>query len=169
MSGFDWSGSAEGGAQAETIPNGDLVPVTISKIVYGKKGGQPFQSKSGDPQIMVVFRDLEEREASQMFTLSKKAAWTLARLMHRFGVDLDGLAASGIEPHHFAEKHIADNYLIGRKGRINIRWPIVDGVVSKYPEIEPCEQVASAEVPSFDGAKPRSAEAVEIKESDVPF
>lgn len=154
---YDWTGAAQGGPQAEKIPAGKRIPVTIHKIVYAKKGGKTFASKGGDPQIMLVFRDEKDREAAQMFTLSKKAAWTLSRLMSRFGLDTDTLKAEGIQPEQFAIPTFADAKLIGLRGLVDVKY--VDG----YSEVEPSDELDVA----VNSTGP--TEYTEIKEEDIPF
>lgn len=161
---YDWTNNANGPTDADKIPAGQNIPVLIDRVIYGKKSGK-FQSRKGDPQIMVIFTDGENNEAGQMYTLSDKAGWTLARLLHRFGVNLDELKAEGIEPKHFAQQAIADRKLIGLRGKINLTW--VDGENgSKYAEIEPVEGAA------LPPAKPKPVAAKvgdDINEDDIPF
>lgn len=160
MSNFDWNKSAsEEGQNAEKIPAGEGIPVKISKIVYGKKGGGSFHSRNGDPQIMLIFADQSGCEAALMVTLSEKAAWVLARIMSRFGLDLDALKAEGVQPGHFAEPTFANSRLVGLQGRINLKWK-EDG----YPDIEPCE--SPAVTPS---AAPAPGELPHIDEASIPF
>lgn len=165
---YDWNASLEGGESSEKIPAGQNIRVGITKIVYGKKGGAPFKSKSGDPQIMVIFSDDQEREVSQMYTLSKKAAWVLARLLSRFGANLEDLKNSGVEPIHFANPTIASTHLIGRTGRINLSYN-----AAGYAEVDPCEMDAAVTVqdtkPAFQKAAAETAAYTKIDQSDIPF
>ena len=161
MSTFNWTEKAtEEGGTSEKIPAGQSIPVTISKVVYGKKGGAPFKSSKGDPQIMVIFTDERDREAAQIITLSDKAAWVLARLLHRFGCDTDALNSEGVLPKHFAEPAIGNAKLIGLRGRIDLTYN-----EQGYADCQPCEVDANGQhVPS---GPPKADSTIEA--DDLPF
>lgn len=159
---YDWKSSAESPPQAAKIPAGTNLLLRIAKVIYGKKGGAPFKSKSGDPQIMAIFEDTDGNEASQMFTLSDKAAWVLARLLSRCGVDLDTLRADGIDPKHFVDKAICDKYLVGKSCRCNVTYN------GEYANVEPCD----VDTQNFERAMNNSSGPAgyePIAEEDIPF
>lgn len=132
---FDWSKSAEGG-NAEKMSNGYHY-ATVDRVILGSKGKGLFKSKSGDPQIMVVFTDpIDGGESSSMFTLSDKAAWTLSRLLARLGVDLDALKAQDVSPKHFANGALAESYLRGKSCWIKVE---PDPAKPEYQRITPLE------------------------------
>lgn len=121
--GYAWKANAEreGGSTAAKIPPGHH-RVRISKVLHGDRQGQ-FQSKAGDPQMMVIFQDSEAREASMFITLSDRAGWVLAKLLDAFDppANLARMEEDGIEPVHFADPNFADANLNGRE-----LWVVVD-------------------------------------------
>lgn len=121
---FGWNKASEQSAAAKMGPG--VHAVRVSKIVTGGKSG-PFKSKSGDPQIMVVYESEDNAEASEMLTLSEKAGWTLARLLSRVGVDLDAMERDGIEPRHFAQKEMAESHLLGKSLWIRVEHEVDEG------------------------------------------
>ena len=137
---YPWQQKAdsEGGERAEKIPGG-VHDLKIIKVVFGKKDGHAFQSKSGDPQIMVVVTDAQGREAAQMYTLSDKAGWTLAKLLGAAGANLTRMETDGVEIGAFAEPSFATQNLVGRTLRAEVKW--VDG----YSEITPIRRDPTAE------------------------
>lgn len=150
--GYLWQQESEreGASQAERIPAGTH-EVRISKIIHGTRQG-PFQSRDGDPQIMLVFQDRQAREASLFVTLSEKAAWVLAKVMACCSppVNLARMQADGVEPERFSDPEFADANLLDRQLVIQVEWP--DG--AKYPEVTP--------------VKPRSASASPSPSTDDP-
>lgn len=121
--GFNWKDKAneEGGQYADPLPDG-VHDVEIIRVVFSKKDGEAFRSKSGDPQIMLIFADAEGREASQMVTLSFRAAWVLAKILDAAGADLDAMEGDGVEPKDFAGEAFANANLVGRQLRIEVTW-----------------------------------------------
>ncbi len=168
---YDWTAKAVDGGEAEKMENGTH-HVEIIKIVFGKKGKPSFHSKNGDPQIMVIFGNSADEEAASMFTLSKAAAWTMARLLSCFGVDTDALRDDGIEPKHFADPSFANNVLVGRTGMIEVTNDDDGG----YPEVKPVhmDEADGAESP-YAGQKtyvPDHGEGgahTPITEDQIPF
>lgn len=168
---YDWTAkAADGGGESEKMGNGRH-HAEIIKLVFGKKNKPTFRSRNGAPQIMVVFGNPEEEEVPSMFTLSKAAAWTMARLLSCFGVDTDALREDGIEPVHFADPAFANSVLVGCKGMIEV----VNDDDGGYPEVTPVHMDAtdSAESPYqqtetyiSDGS---DGPHVPIKEEDIPF
>lgn len=167
---YKWQDNADGGSDQPTkIPAGSGIRVRIDRIIYNKKGAGPFKSRNGDPQIMVVFVDDQDREAGQMFTLSDKAGWTLARLLSRFGVDVAALEADGIEPRHFESKAVADRYLLGLVGRVDVAW--IKGNDGKdYAEVTPCK-VEGDTPPKVQPKRqpPPQSNGSDLTEDDIPF
>lgn len=132
---YDWNeeSNREGKPQAEKIPDG-VHDLTVKKIVYGSKA-KDFRSKSGDTQMMVVFVDAEGCEAAQMYTLSQKAAWTLARLLGACGLDLARMKAEGVEPVNFSDPDFAETNLLNRTLRAEVKWVEKGGKV--HSEVTP--------------------------------
>ena len=133
---FDWTHAEQGDPQAQTerLPEG-WHRVRITRIVTHRSTGEPFTSRKGDPQIMAVFADDRGREATQMYTLSDAAAWTLARLLSRIGHDLDTLQEEGVEPRHFADRRFAEDRLLGRAVWAHVTWSEPDDRGRQYSEV----------------------------------
>jgi hypothetical protein len=115
---YDWTGAAEGGNAEKMHPGYHYA--RVDRVIMGKKSGA-FKSRNGDPQIMVIFNDdLDGGEASTMLTLSDKAAWTVARLLSRLGVDLEQMKRDNVEPRHFANEKLAQSYFVGKSCWIKV-------------------------------------------------
>ena len=159
MSDFTWSSASEGekAAQAEKIPEGEH-EVTITKVIHGGKNG-PFLNKNGDPMILLIFIDDQAREASQMYTLSEKAAWSIAKLLTSFQppADLTKMDEASVTPLSFADPDFAAANLIDRKLMAEIQ--IVEGAAGvKYHNVLPIK-----------GSSPQAETAVTVAEDDIPF
>lgn len=100
---YDWKKAEESGG-GNPMPDG-IHHARVSKIKTG------LTTKKGDPMIAVTFMD-STGESESLFTLSDSAAWNLARLLSRCGVDLEEVKADGIEPKHFSQQKIAEQYLL---------------------------------------------------------
>ena len=133
MSKYNWSEEAEKSGGSVKLPDGRHT-VKIKEIVFEGKNG-PFVSKSYDKQMLVVFQDADEREVAQMFTLSVKAGWVLAKLLAACqpAIDLDRLAKDGIEPKHFGNPEFASNQLVGRSVLVDVTTESRDG--KEYPRV----------------------------------
>jgi len=111
---YDWEveSKKEGGSQAARIPPGEHT-LLCSRAIYGKQDGTLFSSRAGDPQVMLVFVDNQQREAAQMFTLSDAAGWTVARLAAAMDPDLPGeMKRRGLHPHDLAEPEVLKYWLM---------------------------------------------------------
>jgi len=106
-----WSDAAESEGGPKSPPGWHFYQVTRAMRVT--KGGREFRSKNGDPQLFVIFEDEDGLEASQMFTLSAKAGWTLAKFLSRAGVDLAALDSEGIAIDDWASETFARERLEG--------------------------------------------------------
>ena len=136
---FDWTHAERGEAQAERLPDG-WHAVRIARIVTHRSSGEPFTSRKGDPQIMVVFADERDREATQMYTLSEAAAWTLARLLSRTGNDLERIKEEGVEPGHFADRRFAESKLLGRRCWVHVTWSEPDDRGRQFSDVTPLHE-----------------------------
>ena len=154
---FDWEqeASKEGGDYAERIPAG-VHDVEITRVLFGSKGGGVFQSRAGDPQIMLILADREGREAAQMVTLSQKAAWALARLLSAAGANLTRMKADGVEPKDFADEGFATANLVGRRLRIDLKYK-AGGDGKEYADVTPIRR------------QPQVAETSGIDPEEVPY
>lgn len=137
--GFSWTESSEpregdGGHRAPRIPDGDH-DVAVAKVVFGK-GNTLFQSNNRDPQILVIFADEEGREASEMFTLSDRAAWKLALVLRAAGANVQKMDERGVKPTDFADEEFCEKNLVRRRLRVNVQWETgTDG--KAYANIRP--------------------------------
>ena len=146
---YAWQKQADEEGAAAKIPAGEH-SVRIIKVRHGNQSG-PYQSKSGDPQIMLIFQDREAREATLMITLSDRAGWVLAKLLSCCDppANLERMEADGVEPTHFADEQFADANLLNRQLRIHVEWE--SG--SKYPNVTPIKP-ASTSPPATSEAPP---------------
>lgn len=142
---YDWGAEADrdGKEKAEQLPAGTH-DVELVRVVFGGRGGS-FKSSKGDHQIMCVFADVENREAAQMYTLSEKAGWALAKLLSAAGANVQRMTASGVKPQDFANADFAEKNLVGRKLRVQVDWD------SKgYASITPVRKEAVADATAND-------------------
>jgi len=135
---YNWEDEASREGVADRIPNTDRVRVSVSRIIYRDRHG-PFQSKSGDPQIMLVFLDSQDREASTMLTLSVKAGWVLAKFLGCFDppANLARMTELGILPEHFADPTFADKQLLDRQLDVSVKWIKREGANREYADVTP--------------------------------
>lgn len=111
----------EGGNSAPQIPDG-FADVEIKRLVHTNREGERFESQGGDPQMMVVYASDDGCEAVDMFTLSDKAGWALAKMMEAAGMNLAKLDAAGVQYIHFANEEWAAKALVGKRLRIHVKW-----------------------------------------------
>lgn len=115
---FSWKESSEpkeGAQRAPSIPAGRNIQLKVDRVIFSAKGGGGFVTKDNDPQIMVIFTDTNGNEASEMITLSEKAAFKLSQILRASGADLDRMDAQGVTPEQFAYSEFCDRHLVGRK------------------------------------------------------
>jgi hypothetical protein len=152
--GYDWNKAADENAQSERVPAGRH-RLKVGKIIFGKKDGTKFSSQAGDPQILLVFSDNQDRETSQMFTLSDAAGWTMARLLKAAGANVERMTKDGVTPQRFADETFANAQLLGRdfeadvvyeKGKDGKDYARVTPLRSKSTETVPSQQEAQ-EIP----------------------
>lgn len=109
---YDWEGQAEQEGAPKSEPGWHIY--TVTGVLRGTRT-KTFESRAGDPQILVVFTDEEGLEAAQMFTLSEKAGWALARFVSRAGVDVRKLREDGVEPGDWADEDFAKRKIMHRQ------------------------------------------------------
>jgi hypothetical protein len=103
------------GQQADLMPE-DTHLAKIVNFYHGKKdGSKTFASKGGDPQVLLIFQNRDGEQATQMVTLSEKAAWVMAKILKAASVDLAEMQASGVDISSFADPDICRKYLVDRK------------------------------------------------------
>lgn len=146
MSFQGWQKEAEK-AGAEKLPLGTH-DVKIVRLVWEKQG-EPMLSQSGDVQFMVIFQDAAQREAALTITLSAKAAWVLARLCSRAGMDLAKMDEAGVGLDRFEDREFANKNLLNRELAIKL----TQRQGSQYPDIEPLVRGAAAtgDAPAYGG------------------
>jgi len=146
---YNWEKEAdrEGGEQSERLPSG-IHDVEITRVVFGSKQGGVFTSKSGDPQIMLIFADSEGREASLMVTLSRKAGWVLAKVLRAAGLRMSQMTADGVEPKDFASEQFATANLVGRRLRIDVKWFKSERDGKEYADVMPVATGANYSQPA---------------------
>lgn len=169
---YRWTEAVEGPMQAEKIPTG-FHKLRIVKVIHAKRSGERFESSNGDPQMMVVFADLIERECIQMFTLSEKAGWTLARLLECAGDDLKELERQGIEPRDFAEPAFAKKKLVGLSMIGYVEWERGDDD-KEYSRVDPKkpDELSKRVLEQLDaesGTASTTGPHAPIDDSDIPF
>lgn len=140
--GYDWEDAASGSRnRAPLIPEGQTA-LEVKDIVFGGKNGK-FSSKNNDPQIMLIFADGKGNESGQMFTLSNKAAWTLAGILAAAGADLRKMKERNIQPSQFADERFARAQLVGRKFTGDVAYESEGG--KKYARITPLRTDSTAQ------------------------
>lgn len=106
-----WTDAEQGGEASEkSAPGWHRYKVT--SVLRGSKA-RTFKSSKGDPQLMVVLTDEEGGEATAMFTLSERAAWSLAKFLSRAGVDLEQLDRDGVDLESWTDESFARRRLDG--------------------------------------------------------
>lgn len=148
---YDWTDQTEGPQRAPRIPPG-LHLVRIFKVVHGKQNGELFQSKSGAPQMLVVFQDAEGQEASIMLTLSALAGWVLRKLLQCCYpvVNLAAMKEHGIKPEDFARPEFAQKQLLDRWTVIQVE-AATDSKGEEYLNCMPARCPTEAEVRAASG------------------
>lgn len=119
-----WKAKAEreGGEFADKMPAG-IHRATVVRVMRERKDGTTFtSSRTGAPQLMVVFANAHDEEAVAMFTLSDKADWVLAKFMSCAGIDLDRMDADGITTRHFEDADFAAKQLMDRECWILVEY-----------------------------------------------
>ncbi len=151
-----------GGSDYRRIPPG-VCFVRVSKIKFGGRDG-PFETKNGDPMLMLCFEDESKNESVLMLTLTEKAGWVLTRLLSRLGEDLAALEAADIHPSDFVRKEIAEKYLLDKKCWMRVEE---DG---KYQRLTPLHEGEAKEMQEIAVVVPGSAiGTMPPAESDIPF
>lgn len=131
--------NSEGAGQSEKLVAG-VQDLKIVKVVFGSKNDGYFTTKKGDRQIMLVYADDQDREGSQMYTLSGPAQFALAKVLEAAGADLDKMDRDGIGIDKFAEERFAQANLVGRSLRADVE---LDG---KYFKITPLRKPTTVSV-----------------------
>lgn len=171
---MDWNKSAEG-SFADKIPAGMGLKLTVKKVKHASKKGE-FTSSKGDPQIMVVFSDANDCEAIEMFTLTRGAAFRLAKLLGAIypSGSMAKLKEYGIEPHHFQNAGFADQMLVGKSVVCDLSYD--DRGYSEFVFVKWTPNLPASELGALAKtvSAPKAAEipvggGASLPETDVPF
>lgn len=158
---YDPDAEVAQGAQSEKMPTGRH-DVTIAKVIVDK-GGNPWKTKKGDRQILVIFENDGGQEASAFFPVEGAARWRLAQLWHGIGENTASLKAKGFtDPTTLCVGKIADHWLLKKRLQIDVEF---DG---KYHDVEIVmpEQV---EPGSGIGKPPPREDVPYDRDSSIPF
>ena len=107
-----WKKDSEGSGGRKTAEGWHLYEVV--RCMRYKKDGTELKNKSGDPCLLVIYRDEDGAEGSVNYSISDKARWKLARDLSRLGVDCDELDQRGVGTLDFAQLDFAESELMGR-------------------------------------------------------
>lgn len=134
---MNWKEQAEkkGPEKNPPLPEGQQ-QLTIAKVVMGNKQGW-FKSKSGDRQIMLVFTDNQEREAVQMYTLTEKAAFALAKVLEATGADLEAMTKDNLDITAFEKETFAVAQLEGKSLKADVKYEVSKTDGKSYARITP--------------------------------
>lgn len=115
MSEFNWLEASQGGAATSAPIEEGFHFLRAVKVVRTKKDGEPFTTRDGAPQVMVVMENQSGREHVEYFTCNDAAGWKLAQFLRCAGANLDAMQKDGITPERFADKVFAEKQLIDRE------------------------------------------------------
>lgn len=162
---MDWNNPENNNNEAPKLPDG-YHRVKVGKILHGKKDGTTFENKNGDPYILVVFQDAEEREASCNYTLTDAMLWKLGELIGWSGGsnELTELQPAAVD---FTDPSFCEQHILGRKC-----WVYVE-TKGKYTNADP---VDPDKVPAEALQKAKSSAPVTAggpspdgEDDDIPF
>jgi len=154
--GYDWSKEAEGEGTAGKLPNG-IHHVTGVKTVHGAGPKGPW--------VMVVAEDAAGMETTAIFTLTEKAAWTLARWISRCNPDnLKAMHSEGIEPTDFVNPDLAAQYLIGES-----TWVRIEDGNPPYKNVTPLKEEEVPEALRGVVKAPAPPKDDDLNLADIPF
>ena len=111
MSGFSWSKAADG--DVIKLPVG-YHRCTCTKVARANKEGVEYTSTDGDPQLLTVWENADGESAVSVFTLTNKAAWTLAQMLKFSGANIEKMEADNITPRHFEDIEFSKKKILGR-------------------------------------------------------
>lgn len=180
---YDWSKTNEVGVPAEAMPDGEH-DVTLVRLFWDKRDGNPLMSRSGIPQMGVVFANENGEEATYYCSLSNGDIHWPERsivpvLRSLSGVTMATLQAKGVTPEMFLNKDWANKMLVTttRTARIRVgrhqAKPGPDGSPGKvYIDVTPLVPGTPAPAgtpPVTSTAKPRSNKVEDATEEPLPF
>ena len=108
---YDWEKNGESD-RADKLSAGEHT-LTIIKVIT-EKNDIPYQSKAGDPQILLVYQDDDGRELPDWFTLNPASRWKLLRLMSRCGCDLERAEKEVGNIKNFADPDTVEPWLLDK-------------------------------------------------------
>ena len=137
--------------------------VTISRVTTKKKDGSQMLDKMGSPQFVVTL-EAANGELDWWCPIIGKMTWKLSALVKAALLphEVKELKEQNIEPHHFMDSNLAEQWLKGRtlvaegkqEGRyVNFELSAYDAMAGNFPPAK----------------SPPKAEANDVPFDDVPF
>lgn len=179
---YDWNKPED--KFPERLPEGSHL-VKIGRLIHGSKSRGTFRTKNGDPQMMVVFAPLDEddeRQATTMVTLSRKAGWVLKRLLTACepAFNFEKMNAAGVEPASFADNEFATLQLPERRLWIRVEDvppPPDQPDARTFQNVEPIppDKLTGAQLQQLKSGQPTAAAtapaaaAADWADDDIPF
>jgi hypothetical protein len=119
---FKWTQTEDGPGARERIPAGKHTVKIVDVIGEGRSG--PFLSRDGAKQVLLVMQDAQQREVTQMLTLSDKAAWVVRGLVQACmpPFNLEAMERAGIELAHFGNVEWSKLQLVNRSLAIDLEY-----------------------------------------------
>lgn len=118
--GFDWDGAVEGGGGKRlprtNIKSGVHFCRAMRVLTTDRKTGGPYRTRAGDPKILIAWRSCGA-EGLDDVPLGDNAGFRIARILARSGADMARVKADDLGPSDFADKKIAEAWLVSRDGR----------------------------------------------------
>ena len=108
---FGWNQAADGGSDRLSEGYHQVKCIRVSRA---NKQGEAYQTAEGHAQLYTVWENADGAQGLVIFTLSNKAAWTLAQMMKFSGADLDRMEKDGITPDHFTDVEFARKKILDR-------------------------------------------------------
>lgn len=123
--GFDWDGAVEGGGGKRlprtNIKSGIHYCRAMRVLTIDRKTGGPYRTKAGDPKILIAWRSCGA-EGLDDVPLGDSAAFRIARILARSGADMERVKGDDLGPADFADKKIAEAWLVDRDGHAVWCW-----------------------------------------------
>ena len=168
---FDWN-KDQSQERAPLIPEGKHW-LKIKNVLHGKKNGEMFTTKNGDPKLLLILVDAHGNEGSDMIPLSRAAAFKLKQLLVACHdpFDFDKMNENNVTPSSFADPKFASLNLVGRHV-----WAHVDHTTAQngksylnleYTPDDAIEKIVEVKDPAKAAAAPTNTGGVDV--DDIPF
>lgn len=152
------------------IPEGTR-RVTVHKIVYGRKGGDPFVTRNGDPQIMLCLTDGQGGECITMLTLSPGAKKFVRKALAAMYSPVE-LAQMTFDVGDLARQDVAEKVFRGRSAIAKIEYDADDRADVEWKAWTPDlnRAATSAPAPVAQSSKRSNPTAIDADTgSHIPF